>query len=116
MPETTTAPPVDEAKLMEFLGRIVVDAGATLAAALVVIGDKLGLYRALAAAGPLRPHELAERTGTTERYVREWLSAQAAGGYITYDSASSASRSRPSRRSPSPTRTAQSTSRRCFNW
>ena len=88
MPETTTAPPVDEAKLMEFLGRIVVDAGATLAAALVVIGDKLGLYRALAAAGPLRPHELAERTGTTERYVREWLSAQAAGGYITYDSAS----------------------------
>jgi SAM-dependent methyltransferase len=88
MSETTTAPPVDEAKLMEFLGRIVVDAGATLAAALVVIGDKLGLYRALAEAGPLHPGALAERTGTTERYVREWLSAQAASGYITYDSVS----------------------------
>lgn len=85
MTETTTAPPVDEAKLMEFLGRIVVDAGATLAASLVVIGDKLGLYRALGEAGPLRPDELAERTGTAERYVREWLAAQAAGGYITYD-------------------------------
>lgn len=88
MMQTTTDRPVDEAKLMEFLGRIVIDAGGTLAAALVVIGDKLGLYRALDEAGPLRPDELAERTGTTDRYVREWLSAQAAGGYITYDSAS----------------------------
>ena len=59
--------------------------GATLNAALVVIGDRLGLYKALAGAGPLTPRELAERTDTHERYVREWLNAQAAGGYVTYD-------------------------------
>jgi 2-polyprenyl-3-methyl-5-hydroxy-6-metoxy-1,4-benzoquinol methylase len=56
-----------------------------LNAALVVMGDKLGLYRALAGAGPLAPAELAQRTGTAERYVREWLNAQAAGGYVEYD-------------------------------
>ena len=49
------------------------------------MGDRLGLYRALAGAGPLTPAELAERTGTAERYVREWLNAQAAGGYVDYD-------------------------------
>jgi SAM-dependent methyltransferase len=53
--------------------------------ALVVMGDRLGLYRALAGAGPLTPTELAERTSTAERYVREWLNAQAAGGYVEYD-------------------------------
>ena len=84
MTQTTTPPPVDEATLMELLGRIVVDAGATLSSALVVTGDKLGLYRALADE-PLTPAELAERTGTAERYVREWLAAQAAGGYIMFD-------------------------------
>jgi SAM-dependent methyltransferase len=52
---------------------------------MVVMGDRLGLYRALAGAGPLSPAELAERTGTAERYVREWLNAQAAGGYVDYD-------------------------------
>ena len=52
------------------------------------MGDKLGLYRALAGAGPLAPAELAERTGTAERYVREWLNAQAAGGFVEYDPAS----------------------------
>ncbi len=52
---------------------------------MVVIGDKLGLYRAMAGAGPLTPAELAARTGTAERYVREWLSAQAARGYVSYD-------------------------------
>jgi 2-polyprenyl-3-methyl-5-hydroxy-6-metoxy-1,4-benzoquinol methylase len=72
-------------KLNEFLGRALVDFGATFNAALVRIGDKLGLYKALAAGGPQTPGELAKRTGTTERYVREWLSAQAAGGYVTYD-------------------------------
>ena len=51
------------------------------------MGDKLGLYRAMAGAGPLTPTELAERTGTAERYVREWLNAQAAGGYVEYDPA-----------------------------
>jgi 2-polyprenyl-3-methyl-5-hydroxy-6-metoxy-1,4-benzoquinol methylase len=72
-------------KLNEFLGRAVVDFGATFNAALIRIGDKLGLYKALAEGGPQTPGELAKRTGTAERYVREWLSAQAAGGYVTYD-------------------------------
>ena len=58
--------------------------GATLNAALVVIGDRLGLYKAMAGAGALTPRELADRTQTNERYVREWLNAQAAGGYVTY--------------------------------
>jgi SAM-dependent methyltransferase len=75
---------LDEAKLNEFLGRFVGDLGATVAAGGVVIGDRLGLYRALSDA-PLRPQELAERTGTAPRYVEEWLRTQAAGGYVTYD-------------------------------
>jgi SAM-dependent methyltransferase len=65
--------------------RAVDEVGAALNAALVVMGDTLGLYRALAGAGPLTPAELADRTGTAERYVREWLNAQAAGDYVTYD-------------------------------
>src|ERR1700687_2471464 len=73
-------------KLNELLGKAVVDFGATFHAALVRVGDKLGLYKALAAGGPQTPAELAKRTGTAERYVREWLCNQAAGGYITYDS------------------------------
>ena len=73
-------------KLNELLGKAVVDFGATFHAALVRVGDKLGLYKALAAGGPQTPGELAKRTGTAERYVREWLCNQAAGGYITYDS------------------------------
>src|ERR1700757_4785057 len=72
-------------KLNEFLGKAVVDFGATLSAALIRIGDRLGLYKALAAGGPQTSAELAKETGTAERYVREWLSAQAAGGYVTYD-------------------------------
>jgi 2-polyprenyl-3-methyl-5-hydroxy-6-metoxy-1,4-benzoquinol methylase len=79
---------IDMDKLNEFLGRALVDFGATFNAALVRIGDKLGLYKGLAAGGPQTPGELAKRTGTTERYVREWLSCQAAGGYVTYDAAS----------------------------
>jgi ubiquinone/menaquinone biosynthesis C-methylase UbiE len=75
---------IDEARLMEFLGRFVGDLGATMAAGNIVVGDKLGLYRALAG-GPLRPQELAERTGTAPRYVEEWLRGQAAGGYVEYD-------------------------------
>ncbi len=76
---------LDMDKLNAFLGRAVVDIGATLHAGLVLIGEKLGLYKALAAAdGPLTPAELARKTDTTERYVREWLNAQAAGGYVTY--------------------------------
>lgn len=77
---------LNQQKLNEFMGRAVVDFGATLHAGLVVIGEKLGLYKALANGdGPLTPGELAKKTGTTERYVREWLNAQAAGGYVTYD-------------------------------
>jgi len=79
---------INEAKLNEFVGKAMGDLGGALTAALVVIGDKLGLYRAMAEAGPLAPAELAKRTGTTERYVREWLSGQAASGYICYDAAS----------------------------
>jgi SAM-dependent methyltransferase len=76
---------LDAEKLNQFVFRAVEEVGATLNAALVVMGDKLGLYRALAGAGPLSPADLAERTGTAERYVREWLNAQAAGGYVDYD-------------------------------
>ncbi len=84
---TTTEQPVqiDGDKLMQFVFRAVDEVGATLNTALVVMGDRLGLYRALAGAGPLSPAELAERTGTAERYVREWLNAQAAGNYVEYD-------------------------------
>ncbi|MEA2459375.1 MAG: hypothetical protein QOC95_2347 [Thermoleophilaceae bacterium] len=76
---------VDADKLNEFVFRAVDEVGATLNAALVVMGDKLGLYRALAGAGGLTSVELARRTGVGERYVREWLNAQAAGGYVEYD-------------------------------
>ena len=69
----------------EFLGKLVGDLGAALSAALVGIGDKLGLYKALAGGGGLTPKALAEKTETDERYVREWLSAQAAAGYVDYD-------------------------------
>jgi hypothetical protein len=76
---------MNETKMMEFVDRAVGDVGALLGGAMVVIGDKLGLYRSMAGAGPLTPAELAARTGTAERYVREWLSAQAARGYVSYD-------------------------------
>jgi 2-polyprenyl-3-methyl-5-hydroxy-6-metoxy-1,4-benzoquinol methylase len=78
---------VNPDKLNEFLGKAIVDFGATFHAALIRIGDKLGLYKALAAGGPQTPAQLAKKTGTAERYIREWLSAQAAGGYVTYDPA-----------------------------
>jgi len=76
---------IDEAKLNDFMGKVVGDLGAAMSGALVVIGDRLGLYRALATDGPQSPAELARRTETSERYVSEWLNAQAAGGYVTYD-------------------------------
>jgi SAM-dependent methyltransferase len=76
---------VDEQKLEQFVFRAVDEVGATLNAALVVMGDKLGLYRALAGSGGLTPEELAQRTSVSARYVREWLNAQAAGGYVEYD-------------------------------
>jgi SAM-dependent methyltransferase len=76
---------MDETKLMDFVGKAVTDVGTLLGGSMVVLGDRLGLYRAMAGAGSLSPAELAERTGTVERYVREWLSAQAATGYVTYE-------------------------------
>ncbi|HEX8738825.1 MAG TPA: class I SAM-dependent methyltransferase [Casimicrobiaceae bacterium] len=74
-------------KLNEFIGRFVGDLGATVHAGMVVLGDRLGLYKALAGR-PMTPAELAKATATDERYVREWLSSQAAGGYVNYDAAS----------------------------
>lgn len=78
---------IDEKKLNDFLGKVVSDVGAAMSAALVVIGDKLGLYKAMNEAGPTTPADLARLTGTAERYVREWLNAQAASGYVSYDPA-----------------------------
>ena len=76
---------LDAEKLMNFVFNAVSEVGATLNTALVVMGDKLGLYRALAGAGPLTAAGLAQQTGTSERYVAEWLNAQAAGGFVEYD-------------------------------
>src|ERR1700690_2926876 len=79
------APGIDAANLEEFMGRFVGDLGAALTAPLVLIGDKLGLYKAMADGVPVTPGELAERTGGRERYIREWLCQQAASGYVEYD-------------------------------
>jgi SAM-dependent methyltransferase len=76
---------IDEAKLEAFMGQAVTDMGAIISAPLMVIGEKLGLYKAMAGAGPLTSLQVAERSGAAERSVREWLRNQAAGGYITYD-------------------------------
>ena len=80
---------VDETKLNEFLGKAVGDLGAAMSATLILVGDRLGLYRELAK-GAVTSAELAQRTGTNERYVREWLGNQGAGGYVEYDAASDA--------------------------
>jgi SAM-dependent methyltransferase len=78
---------VDEQKLEAFVGQAIGDLGAAVSACLIHIGDKLGLYKAMAGAGPLTPGELASQTATAEPYVREWLNNQAAGGYVSYDAA-----------------------------
>jgi SAM-dependent methyltransferase len=83
----SAAQPINEAKLNEFVMKAVGEMGAAMNAALIVVGDKLGLYKAMAGVGPMTSAEIAKKTETTERYVREWLAAQAAGGFITYDSA-----------------------------
>jgi 2-polyprenyl-3-methyl-5-hydroxy-6-metoxy-1,4-benzoquinol methylase len=79
-----SAESIDEDRLNQFVHQFVTDLGATVHAANVVIGDKLGLYKGLAEAGPSTPGELAGRTGTSTRYVAEWLAGQAAGGYVSY--------------------------------
>jgi SAM-dependent methyltransferase len=85
--QASTPRAIDPDKLMSFVFRAVDEVGATLNTALVVMGDRLGYYREMADGRPVTPGELAGRTGTVEPYAREWLSAQAAGGYVTYDPA-----------------------------
>jgi len=80
-------PAIDEAKLNEFVGKFAGDLGAVIHASTVLIGDKLGLYKAMADGESITAEDLAERTGADERYLREWLSAQAASGYVEYDPA-----------------------------
>ena len=84
MTDLQQAPTIDVDKLMAFVLKAVDEVGATLNTALVVLGDKLGYYTTMAA-GPVTPAQLAAATGTGEPYAREWLNAQAAGGYVEYD-------------------------------
>src|SRR5580765_5253190 len=88
MSAVTQPATINEDKMHAFLGKVVGDFGAALSSSLVYIGQKLGLYKALASAGSVTPAELATATSTNERYVREWLINQAAGGYVDYDAAS----------------------------
>jgi 2-polyprenyl-3-methyl-5-hydroxy-6-metoxy-1,4-benzoquinol methylase len=81
---------IDQGKLEEFMGQAVGDLGAAISGLMVYLGDELGLYKAMAGAGSLTSAQLAERAGCDERYVREWLGNQAAGGYVTYDAAADA--------------------------
>jgi len=83
----TDTPRLDEAALEQFVHQAVGDLAAAISGLMVHLGDRLGLYRAMAGAGRLTPSALAARTGTHERYVREWLANQAAGGYVAYDPA-----------------------------
>ena len=79
--------PADPQNVQQLVGRAIEELGASNSALLVHIGDKLGLYKMVAESGPLTSRELAERTSTAERYVREWLSNQVAGGYVSYEPA-----------------------------
>jgi SAM-dependent methyltransferase len=85
MTDLQDAPTIDTDKLMAFVFKAVEEVGATLNTALVVLGDKLGYYQSLAGSGPTTPAQLAHATATDEHYAREWLNAQAAGGYVEYD-------------------------------
>ena len=76
---------LNEEKLHDLLGKVVTEMGAAANGPLVIIGDKLGLYESLSESGPMTSLQLATKTNTAERYVREWLAAQAASGYIQYD-------------------------------
>jgi len=79
-----TATTIDEGKLHALMGQVVSDLGAAMSAPLVRIGERLGLYKVMAHAGPLSSQEIAARAGASERYVREWLRGQAAAGYVIY--------------------------------
>jgi SAM-dependent methyltransferase len=87
---TTGTPQLDQSRLDAFVGRFLGDLGTAMHLPTVLVGDRLGLYRAMADGEPVTPAELAERTGTNERYVTEWLAAQAAAGYVDYDAGASA--------------------------
>lgn len=76
---------INEDKMHQFLGKVIGDFGASLGSSLAYLGQKLGLYKALAELGSATPEELAQKTNTKERYVKEWLINQAAGGYVDYD-------------------------------
>jgi len=86
---TAGIPAIDEARLEVFVGQAVAGMGAAISGLLLHIGDRLGLYKAMAGAGPITSATLAQRAGATERYVREWLGNQAAGGYVVYNPADS---------------------------
>ncbi len=88
MSAVTQPEPINEEKMHAFLGKVVGDFGAALSSSLVYIGQKLGLYKAMADGVSVKPAELAAKTSTNERYVREWLINQAASGYVDYDPAS----------------------------
>ncbi len=81
---------IDHARLEAFMGRAIGDMGGAISVPLMILGDRLGLYRAMRGAGAMTPRQLAQKTGTAERYVREWLMNNAAGGYVTYDAESKA--------------------------
>lgn len=106
--EKTRANVGDETKLNEFVGRMLGDLGGAVSVPLVRIGDRLGLYKALYADGPMTPAELATNANVAERYAREWLSHQAASGYLTYDSKTGKFTLPQNRRWCSPTRTVDS--------
>ena len=87
MATQAVVPALDMGKLEAFMGRAVGDMGAAMHSVLILLGDRLGLYKAMGDSQPVTPAELAAKTGTTERYVREWLNANAASGYVVYDPA-----------------------------
>ena len=100
---------IDEGKLNEFIGQMLSDLGGASSIAMVRMGDALGLYKIIQAKGPMTSIELANAAKADERYLREWLSHQAASNYLSYDPQPLSSHCRPSRPWCSPTRTAPST-------
>jgi len=83
---SSTANTIDRSKLEEFMTKAVGDMASSLGAMMIILGDRLGLYKAMAESGPITSEELSAQTKTAERYIREWLASQAAAGYITYNS------------------------------
>ena len=107
---------INETKLNEFLGKAVGDLGAAMSATLMLVGDRLGLYKELAK-GPVTSADLAQRTGTNERYVREWLGNQGAGGNVLFDAETNRWSLARNRIFASRTPTARSTCRaRIISW